>query len=815
VPPVIAGVAAGIGAYTSGFVISETIGLLGSAIIVGVATTGLQFLSQALAPKPKRPELRPPVDKGITQLIRGSSEPRKVIYGERPVSGVLVFAEVTGSSKEFLHMVVVLAGHQVQSIGTVFLNDEPIDDSDMDANGNVGSGRFNAHLRIKKYLGHDDQTADPDLVSEVSSWTTEHRLRGIAYLYLRLKFNRDIYPTGIPNVKAMVKGRLIADPRDTSISITSSSVATQTVITTASTHGLSAGDRVFISGHTGSTPEIKGEYQVISVPTTTTFTIDVNVTVGGTGGSLLKMKWTDNAALCLRDYLVSSFGLLADPIDEINDTSFITAANICDEEVNLPSTIKTFDFTVDPATDVFTQTVASGAKPEPLHPFDGVELTTTGTLPAGLSTGTRYYAIIESAKTSPFTFKLATSIANARAGIAVDVIDAGTGTHTLTRKSQPRYTTNGVISLEDRPIDIATDLIVPTAGALTYMQGKYAAFAGAYYGPATISLNEDDLRDKMVIRPRPGKSDIHNGVRGTFADRDNGFLPTDFPPIINSVFLQNDKNEKIFKDVEFPFITDTWRAQRIAKLINIRDREGLVVEYPAKLTALQIAIMDVIKVSNERLQWTDKEFEVLGWKLTEDGGVDLLLKETAASIYSFNADTDQTVPTLAPNTGLPRAFDPPDPPTGVAISTQLIIGGTGATQVMLRVSWTPPNDHLVTEAGKFEIQWKKSADNNYEPSFFVDGRKTFTFIGPFDTGNTYDVRIRSVKNPGGITSTWASVAGFTAGPSFIIEDLGNVKDPLTPIAAEDWGLITDTVADSRDYNTVTVQPQTIIDYGAV
>jgi len=61
-----------------------------------------------------------------------------------------------------------------------------------------------------------------------------------------------------------------------------------------------------------------------------------------------------------------------------------------------------------------------------------VEFTTTDTLPAGLSTSTRYYLIYQSAT----TFKVATSLANAIAGTAVDITDTGTGTHTVNVKSK-------------------------------------------------------------------------------------------------------------------------------------------------------------------------------------------------------------------------------------------------------------------------------------------------------------------------------------------------------------------------------------------
>lgn len=80
------------------------------------------------------------------------------------------------------------------------------------------------------------------------------------------------------------------------IPITSSSVANPTVITTSAPHGLTTGDVVVISGHSGSTPAVDGQYTV-TVTSTTTFTVPVNVTVGGTGGTVSKASSQSGGAI--------------------------------------------------------------------------------------------------------------------------------------------------------------------------------------------------------------------------------------------------------------------------------------------------------------------------------------------------------------------------------------------------------------------------------------------------------------------------------------------------------------------------------------
>lgn len=91
-------------------------------------------------------------------------------------------------------------------------------------------------------------------------------------------------------------------------------------------------------------------------------------------------------------------------------------------------------FTADASTDICTWTSTANI-PSNILTGTRVRLTTTTTLPAGLATATDYYVI----KVSDTTFKLATSYANAVAGTAINITDAGTGTHTVTWLL-PRYT---------------------------------------------------------------------------------------------------------------------------------------------------------------------------------------------------------------------------------------------------------------------------------------------------------------------------------------------------------------------------------------
>jgi hypothetical protein len=78
-------------------------------------------------------------------------------------------------------------------------------------------------------------------------------------------------------------------------------------------------------------------------------------------------------------------------------------------------------FTADASLDRITASAAVFTTGQ------AVRVSSTGTLPAGLSSATTYYIIAVSGA----VYKLATTINNALAGTAVDITDAGTGTHSI------------------------------------------------------------------------------------------------------------------------------------------------------------------------------------------------------------------------------------------------------------------------------------------------------------------------------------------------------------------------------------------------
>ncbi len=121
-----------------------------------------------------------------------------------------MFLHASGAKDQFLHLVIVLAAHRVKSIGAVWFDGEMA----MTAGG-TAQGRWAGKITSEKRLGADDQTAFASLLANVpGKWTPSHRLAGCAALYLRLTYDPDAFPGGIPNITVDLEGKDdILDPR--------------------------------------------------------------------------------------------------------------------------------------------------------------------------------------------------------------------------------------------------------------------------------------------------------------------------------------------------------------------------------------------------------------------------------------------------------------------------------------------------------------------------------------------------------------------------------------------------------------------------
>ncbi|MFQ5510040.1 MAG: phage tail protein [Leptospirillia bacterium] len=131
----------------------------------------------------------------------GNVEHIPVVYGTRRVGGTRVFMGTSGEGNAHLHIVLVLGEGEIEAVDAVYLDDVPVTDP-----------RFDGLVTVTAHTGTDTQAADPDLVASFADWTNTGRLRGVAYLHVKLTYDRDAF-SGVPTITADVRGRKLYDPR--------------------------------------------------------------------------------------------------------------------------------------------------------------------------------------------------------------------------------------------------------------------------------------------------------------------------------------------------------------------------------------------------------------------------------------------------------------------------------------------------------------------------------------------------------------------------------------------------------------------------
>ena len=554
---------------------------------------------KALMPKPDFGAFG--TSSGLLANTRTATAPQEIVYGTIRKGGVVTYIESTGATNKFLHQIIVLAGHEVNAIGNVYINDVTVT---IGADYFVSDARWkddsnNPKIYVRKFLGADNQNVyselnaitDPpewkiDGVAPSSGEDTNFKGEGIACLYVRMEYDQNVFAEGIPLFTAIVEGKKVYDPRSSSTAFSA------------------------------------------------------------------------NAALCIRDYLTSSYGV--DNTGVTNDTVFSAAANACDETVTL----------------------------------------------------------------------------------------AGSGT-------EKRYEINGVVSLDRTPSDILGDMMTSCAATLFWGQGNWQLKVGEYTA-AIKTFTLDDFRSGINVETKPSRRDSFNIVRGMFNSAADDYIRTDYPEIRSATFIANDAGIENAIDLALPFTTSSSMAQRLAKMTLFRARESMTLTADFGLDAFNVQVGDIIAITASRYGWSAKEFEVVGWKFSNDRStgelsVSLTLRETSSAAFSWSAEESAILSNNSTLTSISA---------GLTIASLSISGGgrtagDGTFVHSAIVSWTAPTNSFISH---YEVEYKATSDSSYHSTTTTE---TSIEISPLVDALEYTFRVRAVTVQG-VKGSFVS-ATFTGG----------------------------------------------------
>lgn len=259
----VAGAAAAVQSVVAAVAGSAFLTQVAGQLVVGALLTGASLLFS------RQPKFTPPTQ-AYQATISQATALRRRFYGRNRVSGVRAWFE---TGRGYLHQIIMFASQEVAQIEGAWIGDKPVS---TDASGNVTTSPFAGAARILTRAGTADQAALSEMTAAFPTfWTANHRLRGIAYGWVRMFSQADSLPQVWPEsyntpFRWTIRAAKVYDPRDAA--------------------------------------------QSAADPST--------------------WVYSDNAALCILDYLTHPDGF-GESFEEIDSASFAAMADVCDQDVAL------------------------------------------------------------------------------------------------------------------------------------------------------------------------------------------------------------------------------------------------------------------------------------------------------------------------------------------------------------------------------------------------------------------------------------------------------------------------------------------------
>jgi hypothetical protein len=661
------------------------------AVVNAVVNIGIAMAVGAVVQKLTE-EDAPELDgQGMLANKASAIAPIKVIYGERRVGATRVFVGSSAKKHRELHMVLAIAEGEIESFDKIWINDVQyeidgvVNDRFEVTHGSVPVVEFNEHL------GAWDQAADEKLIERLpDQWTANHKLSGVAYVYVRLYHDTKVWYSGIPTFTFDVKGVKVRDPRT----------------------GVDA--------------------------------------------------WSDNPALCIRDYLTNKvYGRGIDAV-HVDDAAIIVAADYCDElvgkgtsdaemqdiatlSVPYQTTVATqeeYTVTSDvPASFSGVKKIIITVNATETHPafgalrllVDGVEFDVGDRLDESLIKASYSNGVmIEASETLDDRFLVGnildpTLLATTH-GVSGDNADSywlgnrsrrdATVTITLNEPialtsikvvtnpdltmnndrgasldivfqgqdlAAKRYTCNGVVDVDKKAMSNLSDLLTSCRGMMVFSGGKYRLIVDK---PTTVTgtANANNITGSWSIS-LGDKSNTFNSVRARFFNKEETWQD-DQVVVERDELKELDNNLVLQADLKLPFTSDMATAKQIA-LANLKQsRQQIYAEFTATIIGMIVEVGDVINITHPTPGWDAKPFRILKMSLQPNDEILIGCREYDESVYDLS---DLVIhDDIKSDTNLPN-LDTCLPPTDM-------VGNEEITYAPKSLDNIAPDDTLVTKA---------------------------------------------------------------------------------------------------------------------
>ena len=318
--------------------------------------------------------------------------------------------------------------------------------------------------------------------------------------------------------------------------------------------------------------------------------------------------------------------------------------------------------------------------------------------------------------------------------------------------TETRYTANGFTNMSATGEGIINSLLTSCAGDLTYTNGQFNLFAGAAQSP-TLTITDDDILEPIAVQTNPRSADLFNTVKAIYVDKSQDYQASDAPVLQNSTFLNadtpsGDSTANFVKtlEVQTPFTVTSSMAQRIANITLNRNRQTTTISLTTHIKFLRLQPADWVYVTNERLGFSNKVFQVISTNLELVGSeaekvvvTKLILKEAASSVFTFGTSDYET--DIAEGSAVGTGSNALTAPASLSASAN-VNNSFSVNSVNALLTWT--NSHDENFIIGTQIQYKISSDSSFDDYAIVSANISRATVRGLEANKTYNIRIRHI-----------------------------------------------------------------------
>ncbi len=570
-----------------------------------------------------------------------------VIYGTRRVGAQVIYMDVSDNDSRDLYVVYALSvgeceeiiGRSIELDGNALTDSARFKDggyigSDKISSGsgslntvtqngtgiNAGAGGFGtdptARYRYVFNLHHGaaSQTADPMLVASMPNWTSLHRLDGVCYIAAHYGYDKEGMWRGVPQLTVQVRGKKVFDPRDSN----------------------------------------------------------------QTFGTVSTYEHSDNPALCFLDYITDNEVGKGLTESQINMSTFSSAANVCDTQVDQPY----FNGTAQSVTwngnsgDSFINITGTGANTVWWQNKIGELMD----LQDGSSNVVLDGAQITEVKRDEF-YDVNAAYAVYFNNTLSSNYSSQNGTSLLKVK---RFHCNGYVDTNKNVMDNAKELLANMRGIFLYINGKYE-LSIEDTGSSTFSITDNHIISDSGISVDYGNKDKKaNKVIVEFFNANKKY-ELDTATVLHDAspnYTSDDGGEVLEVKAEFPYVSDPYIAYNMAKAILTRSRNQTTMQFVGTPEMYKLNVGDIVDLTYAGLGFNGKICRVEALELQSNGLVAVSLIEYF-DVYTWEVPPQEPLEELA---NLPSAYAV-KAPTGLSFTDS-----ASSPTARPFLSWSEPTD---------------------------------------------------------------------------------------------------------------------------